>query len=210
MTQQEPAERSRAEVRRQQRKALIVAAAEEQLAHAGIAGATLELVGKRVGLSKGALYYYVDSREDLLALVLDDILADTRATAEALSTPTSSPLERLLGFARAHVQVVTDRPAGRLIVSNVDLLATNEKSAALLRDQEMMVRTFIRDAVSVGELRNVSPVVASTVFFGALNTMCRTFNPAGTMTRDELLEATLDLILHSWTGLNRSGPLEGN
>ena len=97
------------------------------------------------------------------------------------------------------MQVVTDRPAGRLIVSNVDLLATNGKSVALHRDQETMVRSYIRDAVSVGELRSVSPVVASTVFFGALNTMCRTFNPSGSMTRDEMLDATLDLILNSWT-----------
>lgn len=199
MAQSEQAEQSRAEVRREQRKALIVSAAEAQLAEAGIAGATLELVGKRVGLSKGALYYYVDGRDDLLALVLDDILADTRATAARLTDPTSSPLEKLLAFAKAHVTVVTERPAGRLIVGNVDSLATNEKSAALLREQELMVRNYIRDAIAAEELRDMSPAVASTVFFGSLNTMCRTFNPDGNMTRDEMLDATLDLTLNAWT-----------
>ncbi len=197
----EAAEPTRAEIRRNQRKALIVTAAEAQLAEAGLAGATLDLVGRRVGLSKAALYYYVDSREDLLGLVLDDILRDTRARAEELAGDTTSPLECLQCFARAHVSVVTERPAGRLIVSNVDLLATNERSAQLLHDQEMIVRTLITDAIAAGELRDIHPVVASTVIFGALNTLCRTYNPDGPMSVDEVTDTALDLLLQAWTPL---------
>lgn len=187
-----------AEIRRHQRQALIVSAAETQLAEAGIAGTTLEQVGKRVGLSKGALYYYVDSRDDLLALVLDDILRDTRSRADELGGDSTSPLHRLLCFARAHVSVVTERPAGRLIVGNVDLLATNERSAKLLHDHEMIVRGFIQDAVAVGELRDIHPVVASTVIFGALNTLCRTYNSEGPMSLDEMVDSALDLLLDAW------------
>lgn len=187
-----------AEIRRRSRQALIVSAAEDQLAEAGIAGTTLEQVGKRVGLSKGALYYYVKGRDDLLSLVLDDILEATRVRTDELAGDSPDPLHHLLCFARAHVSVVTERPAGKLIVSNVDLLASNERGAQLLHDQEVMVRTIIQQAVVAGELRDVHPVVASTVLFGALNTLCRTYNPDGPLGLDTMLDDALDLLLQGW------------
>ncbi len=189
-----------AEIRREQRKGLIVSAAEEQLAEAGIAGTTLELVGRRVGLSKGALYYYVDSRDDLLALVLEDILGHIRERADEIigGLGDASPIERLASFARAHVAVVVERPAGRLIVGNVDLLAAHERSAKMLHDHELVVRAIIDEASAAGELHNVNPVIASTVMFGALNTLCRTYNPGGALSLEEMVETALELLLGSW------------
>ena len=192
------AELTPAEIRRRSRQALIVSAAEDQLAEAGIAGTTLEQVGRRVGLSKGALYYYVKGRDDLLALVLDDILEATRSRTDELLGQSTDPLHHLLCFARAHVSIVTERPAGKLIVGNVDLLAAHERSAQLLHDQEAMVRDLIQQAVVAGQLRDIEPVVASTVLFGALNTLCRTFNPDGPLDLATMLDEALDLLLQGW------------
>jgi AcrR family transcriptional regulator len=201
-------EPSRAEIRRRQRQALIIAAAEDQLGEAGIAGTTLEKVGERVGLSRGALYYYVESREDLLALVLDDVLSEIRADADARAAGDADPLLRLECFARAHVHTAVERPAGQLVVANVDLLASHERSAKLLRQHEAAARTLIETAIDQDQLPNLNRVVASTVFFGALNTLCRTYNPKGKLTLDQMIDATLDLTLRGWTTLVRRTPEE--
>ncbi|NNL85995.1 MAG: TetR/AcrR family transcriptional regulator [Myxococcales bacterium] len=197
-------EPSRAEIRRRQRQALIIAAAEDQLGEAGIAGTTLEKVGERVGLSRGALYYYVESREDLLALVLDDVLREIRADADARAEGDADPLHRLECFARAHVHTAVERAAGQLVVANVDLLAAHERSAELLHQHEMVARDHIQTAVDQGQLPNLNLVVASTVFFGALNTLCRTYNPKGELTLDQMIDATLDLTLRGWVTLVRT------
>lgn len=188
----------RASRRREQRRALIIAAAEDELLESGVAGTTLAAVGERVGLSKGALYYYVDSRDDLLALVLDDGLRAIRAEAERLAAGTSSPVEELVAFARAHVRCAVERPSGPLIVSNVDLLAAHDRTAELLHAHEESAREVVGRAVEAGELRPVHPVVASSALFGALNTLCRTFDPDGELTLDEMIDATLDLLLEGW------------
>ena len=189
---------SRAEKRRGQRRALIIAAAEQELSEAGIAGATLAGVGERVGLSKGALYYYVDSRDALLALVLDDGLQAIRAEAARLAGDDPEPVDELRAFGRAHVRFAVERPSGPMIISNVDLLAADDRTAELLHEHEAAARAIIARAVDAGVLRDVHPVVASSAFFGALNTLCLSFDPAGELSLDEMIDATLDLLLGGW------------
>ncbi len=193
-----PSSSSRAETRREQRRALIIAAAEEELRESGISGTTLAGVGERVGLSKGALYYYVDSRDALLALVLDDGLRSIRDETARLVGDDPSPIEELTTFGRVHVRFAIERPSGPLIISNFDFLASYDRTAELLHEHEEAARAIIRRAVDEGSLRDVHPVVASTAFFGALNTLCRTYDPDGELTLDEMIDATLDLLLHGW------------
>lgn len=190
---------TRAEKRREQRRALIIAAAEEELRESGIAGTTLAGVGERVGLSKGALYYYVDSRDALLALVLDDGLQLIRDEATRLTADDATPLDELVAFGRAHVRCAIERPSGPLIITNVDFLAAHDRTAELLHQHEDAARAIIRRSVDAGQLRDVHPVIASSAFFGALNTLCRTYDPDGSMTLDAMIDATLDLLLHGWS-----------
>ena len=189
---------SRASTRREQRRGLIIAAAEDELLESGIAGTTLSAVGERVGLSKGALYYYVDSRDDLLAMVLDDGLRAIRAEAARLAGESPTPIDALVAFARAHVRFAIERPSGPLIISNVEFLAAHDRTAELLYEHETAARTIIGRATESGALRPIHPVVASSTFFGALNTLCRTFDPSGELTLDEMIDATLDLLLDGW------------
>lgn len=168
------------------------------MGEAGIAGTTLQRVGERVGLSKGALYYYVDSRDGLLTLILDDVLTAIRQEAEDRASQGASPLERLVCFARAHASIAGKRPAGQLIVSSVDMLATDERSASLLHHHEAIARQIVRQAVDAGELRPVEPVVATAVLFGALNTLLRSYDASGPLTLDTMIESCLDLLLHGW------------
>lgn len=190
---------TRAEKRREQRRQLIIAAAEEELRESGIAGTTLAGVGERVGLSKGALYYYVDSRDALLALVLDDGLQVIRDEAAQLTSDDATPLDELVAFGRAHVRCAIERPSGPLIITNVDFLAAHDRTAELLHQHEAAARAIILRAVDAGQLRDVHPVIASSAFFGALNALCRTYDPDGSMTLDEMIDATLDLLLHGWS-----------
>jgi len=187
---------------------MIIAAAEDELALSGLAGTTLAAVGDRVGLSKGALYYYVDSRDDLLAMILDDGLRAIRQQAAQLSGENPSELDELTAFAQAHVRCAIDRPFGQLIVSNVDFLAAHDRTAELLHGHEQEARKIVTRAVEAGTLRSIHPVVASSAVFGALNTLCRTFDSDGELALDEMIHATLDLLLSGWaTSRGRVGPI---
>lgn len=188
----------RAQTRREQRRRAIIAAAEAELAESGLAGITLSAVGERVGLSKGALYYYVDGRDSLLALMLGDALDEIRAEAALLAGPDAEPLDRLRAFGRAHVSVSTTRAAGPLIASSVYELASHDATAELLRAHTGHVTEIIQEAVVAGALRPAPPIVATAAFFGTLNTLARTHDSTGEFDLDDVIDAALDLLLGGW------------
>ena len=41
-------------------------------------------------------------------------------------------------------------------------------------------------------------MIASSAFLGALNTLCRTYDPDGELTLDQMIDATLDLLVTGW------------
>lgn len=189
---------TRAETRRAQRRHLIIAAAEAELRESGLSGITLTAVGDRVGLSKGALYYYVDSRDSLLALVLGDALGAIRAEASAEAGTDAAPLDQLRAFARAHVRCSVTRPAGPLIASSVSELSAHEPTAELLREHTRTLSAIVKCGIESGDLRDLHPVVATSAFFGTLNSLSRTYDPNGALELDEIIDVALDLLLTGW------------
>ena len=55
-----------------ERRAAILATAADELAAHGFEGASYNRIIERAGVSKGAMYYYFDDKEDLLLTALDD------------------------------------------------------------------------------------------------------------------------------------------
>ncbi|MEM9203314.1 MAG: TetR/AcrR family transcriptional regulator [Actinomycetota bacterium] len=184
--------------RRALKREAILDAAAAQLAEGGLATATLDRVGERVGLSKAALYYYVDSRDDLLAALIDRLLAGMRTDAAARAGADASPLEQLRAFLCAHIEQAATLPEGQLVVSNVDALAAAPETARALHDHELVARQLVEAAIAGGELRSIDPLIATTVLFGAGNTLCRVFDSGGPRSLDEMIAATLDLTLGAW------------
>lgn len=71
----------------------------------GFSAASIEDVAKVLGILKGSLYYYIDSKQDLLYSIIEDVHASVAEIFEATTSDTQAPaLERLARFARAQVE----------------------------------------------------------------------------------------------------------
>ena len=104
-------------------KAAIVAAALEEFAQLGLAGARIDEIARAARVNKALLYYYFESKEHLYEGVIEQMLvAMTEALRGALGT-TDGPREKLLAFLDANFKVLAAQPAfARLLEQEVDIV----------------------------------------------------------------------------------------
>ncbi|CBS87521.1 TetR/AcrR family transcriptional regulator [Azospirillum lipoferum] len=145
----------------------IVAAAMDVFAERGFAAARLEEVAARAGVSKGTLYLYFPSKDELFKAVIRAAILPNLEQAEALAAAAAGPsfpvLERLLRMV-AHL-VATTRAATipRLVIAE----AGNFPDLAAFYHREVIRRGFgvlaslLQRGIASGEFRPVA--VDSTV-----------------------------------------------
>ena len=92
----------------------IVAAAREEYAKHGFAGARVEQIARRAGVNKQLLFYYYHSKHGLFQAVLGQAAGELEGALAALALPSGRPLDRLritLGaqfdFLARHPEMVT-------------------------------------------------------------------------------------------------------
>jgi AcrR family transcriptional regulator len=69
----------------------------------GYAGTTLQDIADAVGLLKGSLYYYIDSKEDLLYRITQVIHGNARAILDETRALDGTPCEKLYALVKGHV-----------------------------------------------------------------------------------------------------------
>jgi AcrR family transcriptional regulator len=104
-------------------KAAIVAAALEEFAGLGLAGARIDEIARAARVNKALLYYYFESKEHLYEGVVEQMfVAMTDALRGALETP-AGPREKLLAFLDANFKVLARQPSyARLLEQEIDIV----------------------------------------------------------------------------------------
>src|SRR5689334_25224689 len=82
--------------RKAERPAEIVAAALSVFAERGFAAAKLDEIAARAGVSKGALYLYFETKEDLFRAVVDQAIAPNMQAIRAMIAAHPGPFPDLL------------------------------------------------------------------------------------------------------------------
>jgi TetR/AcrR family transcriptional regulator len=104
-------------------KAAILAAALEEFAELGLAGARIDEIARAARVNKALLYYYFESKEHLYQGVVERMfVAMTGALRGALETG-DGPREKLLAFLDANFKVLAGQPAfARLLEQEMDMV----------------------------------------------------------------------------------------
>ncbi|MDM0040674.1 TetR/AcrR family transcriptional regulator [Variovorax sp. J22G21] len=92
----------------------ILAAARDEFAQHGLAGARVDRIAERAALNKRLIYYYFGSKDDLFMAVLESVYADIREAEKALhllDLPPADAVRRLTEFTwnyyLAHPEFIT-------------------------------------------------------------------------------------------------------
>jgi TetR/AcrR family transcriptional regulator, cholesterol catabolism regulator len=157
----------------------------------GYQAARIEDIAARVGILKGSLYYYIESKEDLLyALTVDGHTKGLATIEEDDDLRAADPATRLGAFVvRWVINIPTTGEYPQLVERDIRLLS-DERRAKVMEMRNQMhryVRRIIEQGIAGGQFDPaVDPGVTTNSIFELLNSSVRWFRPTGRLTYDDL------------------------
>ena len=160
--------------RKDARPGEIVAAALEVFAEKGFAAARLDDIAARAGVSKGALYLYFETKQDLFEAVVRDAISPNLATVEAAAAAIDLPFAQVarLLLGRASDMLANTQIGG--VAKMVIAESRNFPDLARVWHDEVVIRMLrvitglIERAQSKGEVRPGEPRFHALALIGPL------------------------------------------
>jgi len=160
-------------VKRRNRKMDVIDAAIDVFWQKGYAAASVQDVADSVGVLKGSLYYYIESKEDLLFRILEDVHEQSRKILDEVVALDTSPIERLRTYMERHVEWYLENVEEVTVYFRDWRYLTGERLRVAIerrRGYDRVIRDLIMEAQDSGDVdRDVDPKYASFFLLAAVN-----------------------------------------
>ena len=194
----------------EERRGAILEAALSVFSDLGYTQATLNDVADRLGVTKGCLYHYFESKERLLLDLIQDRIGAAIIADEALSSPEGSREDRLRtllerlwrrfqepGQIEVAILALTELPkipeAGRLL--HEEVVARSEQTL-----REVLHRGRGCDEVPAEEIQRAAKMIPLMILGAAMGTrLFRTIDP-GQFSAEQTGQTVTAILLHGLSG----------
>lgn len=176
----------------------LLAEAARCFADNGFHGTSMTDIEQAVGIKRGALYYHIRSKEELLFEVSVRHVHEALATATAIIKEIPDPVEQLRELARSHVAMVGVRRLECIVWLRESHALSGryaEQVHELRAQYEDLVAATFRRAVRKKQLRQVSPVIVKG-FLGLLGYSHVWVDPAGLKSLEAVADELVDMALY--------------
>ncbi len=188
----------------------ILDAAAEIFHRQGYAETSVQDVADAVGILKGSLYYYIDSKEDLLYGVLSEVHEDARGIVEEVLEMDAPPLERLHAYIQRHVAYNTHNLTKIAVFYHDFNLLTDTRRKEIVQHRKLyedLVAGLIKDAQELGDVEaGIDPKVSANFILGGVNWIYTWYKPRGPMAPEDLGELYADLAISGLVGERAAAP----
>jgi AcrR family transcriptional regulator len=162
----------------------VIAVAADLFARSGYHGTGIAELGKAVGLGRGALYHYIQSKESLLYVISKEQVDRMNSYAEEM--------------ARGLLRNIASHRAEWAVFFREYSALTGERRDRVIAARERYEgywRQALDSGVRSGVLRPTPRLLVKGIL-GMLNYTYLWFEPEGPLTPDELADVFLDALIH--------------
>jgi AcrR family transcriptional regulator len=174
----------------------------------GYASTTNQDVAEAVGMLKGSLYYYIETKEDLLYGVMKMAYATLVDHLDQTRGFTGNELERLRFFIVGYAQLVLENliPVAVLERNLRSVSEPRRLEVVTWRDEyEAFARDLLRAGQEAGLIRHTIDVrMQSIMIFTEIHGLHTWYKPTGDRTPTEIAELIADFVLHGVATQKRS------
>ncbi|WP_159848813.1 TetR/AcrR family transcriptional regulator [Nocardia sp. CY41] len=178
-------------------RARIVRAAIDLFAEQGFHGTGVAEIGERADVQRGALYYHIGSKEELLWQILRDYIQPMLTEAEAIADGSDDPVTKLRKMIHSHVRLII-RHQREVAIQLRDVGAlTGERAAQLqeLRDRVQHCWQRVIDAGHAEGLLRTGDHVVTNSMLGMVNMVSFWYRPHGDRSPGEIADILATTLL---------------
>ena len=204
MAGQASADRTKPRTKRNREADVLDAAIEVFYKH-GYAASTIQDVADKVGVLKGSLYYYIDSKEDLLHRIFTESYEQSVVLLAEADAPDAPPLDRLRSYFQAYVLWYLNNVERVSLYFN-DWKALTGKRRAEVIEQRAVYEQFITERIDEAKRDGAISVKIETkyaVFFllGAVNGVPTWYRRKGPDSPERIAELYADMVIATLLGM---------
>ena len=180
-------------------------AAGKVFAEKGYSEASVQDVADALGILKGSLYHYIETKEDLLFWLLEEVHRDVQEILDQIAADEDlDPLQRLQAYVRGQVEYnLGNLQRISIYYHDMDRLSADRLKQIL--DQrhahERFVNKLIREAQDQGMADpSLDARVLTNCLFGTVIWTYRWYRPNGKISRERIADLCADFALNGIVG----------
>ena len=190
------------------KKTEIISEAIRLFAEKGYYATTLDEIASRVGITKAAIYYYFNSKMELMRLIMQ-LTTSRMNDAIKLADSKLSSKEKLRKFIKYHVQYAAEnRDDAKILFEQIDSLPvrTRESIRRKIKEDDIALQNILSDGVKNGSFAIGDVKIASYAILGMCNWLYRWYKPDGRLTSQQISQIMMNILENGY--LRQSKPSE--
>jgi AcrR family transcriptional regulator len=151
-----------------------------------------------VGLGRGALYHYIDSKENLLALIHDRVMVEVLDRGRSISARDLPPSDKLRVLGRDLVEIITSYPDHVWVFLHEYRVLTGERAThfrASRREYEQIVASILQEGLDRGDFRIDDVRLAALGWLGLHNYIYLWYSRQGTHSAERIADTFATIFL---------------
>jgi AcrR family transcriptional regulator len=181
-----------------EREKEILTFAAKIFAEKGYDRATLQQIADAVGMKKGSLYYYINSKEDLLFQITDSMIDHWIKEQGKVLKADMSPKDKLRNAIKKHVNLLAG-DFERLCVFLHEYKSLNpawrDKIIAKRNEYQDLFYQIVNQGIKTGVFRPLDEKVVTLAILGMGNWLYQWYTPKGRLSINDISQVFSDLIM---------------
>ncbi len=165
-------------------------------AEKGYHGTSIQDLARAMGMKKGSLYHYFNSKEELLFQLLDEYITGALEEIEGICALEIDPVEKLRRFMLFYSGFYAgDRDRMVLLINDIDKLGEDRRSRIIEKERRYYraLTGIFSQLQAAGVMKPLPRSVAAFAFFGMVHYTYKWFNQGGNISAGELGEMFLEI-----------------
>ncbi|HET6607535.1 MAG TPA: TetR/AcrR family transcriptional regulator [Rhodopila sp.] len=165
----------------------------------GFGSLRMQDIADHLNMTKGNLYYYFASKQELLFHCHMKCMDVSMAALAAVEKDNRDAAEKLRTLLTLHIAGILEEAYGAVLLTDLEDLAPDHRRRYVgLRDRfERGVRSIIREGIAAGFFRKTDPRVATFSILGAINWMPKWYRPDGAWSAGDIAHKFADFFVES-------------